>query len=52
MFAEVRLICLIQGSKTDWEEEGEKMGAMYSNSTITLAAESSIDSQYLSLIHI
>ncbi|KAF2791804.1 HET-domain-containing protein [Melanomma pulvis-pyrius CBS 109.77] len=38
-------LCLIQGSKTDWEEEGEKMGAIYSNSTITLAAESSIDSQ-------
>ncbi|KAF2245890.1 HET-domain-containing protein [Trematosphaeria pertusa] len=38
-------LCIVQGSLEDWRHEGERMDAIYSNSTVTLAAESSEDSR-------
>lgn len=32
-------LCIIQDSPSDWEEESTKMGAIYSNSYITIAAD-------------
>ncbi|KAF2024130.1 hypothetical protein EK21DRAFT_51272, partial [Setomelanomma holmii] len=37
-------LCIIQGSKADWIQEGIKLASIYANSTITLAAESARDS--------
>ena len=38
-------LCIIQDSKVDWEQEGAQMANIYKNSHVTLAAESSRDSQ-------
>ncbi|KAH7070270.1 heterokaryon incompatibility protein-domain-containing protein [Paraphoma chrysanthemicola] len=34
-------LCIIQDSITDWSEEGARMGAIYSNARLTIAAASS-----------
>lgn len=38
-------LCIIQDSKTDWEQEAATMADIYKSSYITIAAESSPDSQ-------
>jgi hypothetical protein len=37
-------LCIIQNSKSDWEEEAARMADIYKNSYVTIAAESSRDS--------
>ncbi|KAK1994877.1 heterokaryon incompatibility protein [Colletotrichum falcatum] len=37
-------LCIIQGSKEDWELESAKMGAIYASSYLTIAASASQDS--------
>ena len=37
-------LCIIQDDKDDWEREAERMGSIYSNATVTIAAEASTDS--------
>ncbi|KAJ2982292.1 hypothetical protein NUW58_g6476 [Xylaria curta] len=41
----VDALCIIQGDAQDFNEEISRMGAIYSNSLLTLAAAGSIDSQ-------
>ena len=36
-------LCIIQGSMDDWRNEGKIMDAIYAESSVTLAAESSVD---------
>ena len=39
-------LCIIQDSKTDWEQEAAQMADIYKNSYVTIAAESSPDSHF------
>ncbi|KIW01067.1 uncharacterized protein PV09_07359 [Verruconis gallopava] len=36
--------CIVQDSESDWQRESAKMGYIYSNSYVTIAADSGIDS--------
>jgi hypothetical protein len=37
-------LCIIEGNSADWERESTRMGSVYSNSYLTIAASGSIDS--------
>ena len=36
-------LCIIQDSPLDWEEQAAKMGSVYANATLVIAAESALD---------
>lgn len=40
----VDALCIIQGDTDDWEKEAKRMDYIYSNATVTIAAEASPDS--------